>query len=119
MNESAGAGHMNQIVLSEVPNATEDQAVPHRIASGAPKPALPFFRLFTTIAVCLAVFAVFVPLGPIMPSRLLETPWMMAMNQGVAQGLIFGKDIVLTYGPYASVYTELYHPATDKIMIFC
>jgi hypothetical protein len=118
MNASAGASHLNQIALSEVSAATEDQAVPHQLASGAAKPSLPFFRLFIIIAVCLSVFAVFVPLGPLMPSRLLETPWMMAMNQGLAQGLVFGKDIVFTYGPYASVYTELYHPATDKIMIF-
>ena len=39
------------------------------------------------------------------------------MNQGVAQGLVFGKDIVFTFGPYASIYTELYHPATDRLMV--
>jgi hypothetical protein len=118
VNVSAGASHLNQIALTEVSTAPEHQAAPHRIDSGAAKPFLAFFRLFIMIAVCLAVFAAFAPLGPLMPSRLLETPWMMGMNQGLAQGLIFGKDIVFTYGPYASVYTELYHPATDKIMIF-
>lgn len=39
------------------------------------------------------------------------------MNQGVSQGLVFGRDIVFTFGPYASIYTELYHPATDQLMV--
>jgi hypothetical protein len=53
-----------------------------------------------------------------MPAPGLDTSWMFAMNQGVAQGFVFGKDIVFTFGPYASIYTELYHPATDKVMIW-
>jgi hypothetical protein len=52
-----------------------------------------------------------------MPVSGLDTSWMFAMNQGVAQSLIFGKDIVFTFGPYASIYTGLYHPATDRFMI--
>jgi hypothetical protein len=43
---------------------------------------------------------------------------MFAMNQGVAQGLAFGKDIVFTFGPYASIYTGVYHPATDRLMVW-
>jgi len=39
------------------------------------------------------------------------------MNQAVAQGLVFGTDIIFTYGPYASVITGGYHPATDHAMI--
>jgi hypothetical protein len=43
---------------------------------------------------------------------------MFAMNQAVAHGFVFGKDIVFTFGPYSSIYTELYDPATDNLMIF-
>jgi len=39
------------------------------------------------------------------------------MNQAIAQGLSFGDDIVFTFGPYASVYTQLYHPATVRLMV--
>jgi hypothetical protein len=37
------------------------------------------------------------------------------MNEAVARGLVFGRDIVFTYGPYAAVFTRLYHPATDAL----
>jgi len=40
------------------------------------------------------------------------------MNQAVAQKLVFGKEIIFTFGPYASIYTEMYHPATDHLMIW-
>ena len=103
-----------------------DHAVPpeentpfRRVANGAPRQrAWTVFQRLVTLLACLAVLAVIVPFNPLMPSRLLETPWMMAMNQGVAQDLQFGRDIVFTFGPYASVYTELYNPATDGLMMF-
>lgn len=75
------------------------------------------FRYFLAIALLLTVLAVFVPLAPLMPAPRLDTSWMMAMNQGFAQGLVFGKEIVFTFGPYTSIYTELYHPATDRLMV--
>jgi hypothetical protein len=64
------------------------------------------------------VLAVFVPLNPQMPSAGLDPSWKFAMNQGVARELVFGKDIVFTFGPYSSIYTELYDPATGKLMVF-
>jgi hypothetical protein len=76
------------------------------------------FRYFLAFVLFLTVLAVFVPLAPAMPADGLDTSWMYAMNQGVAQGLVFGRDIVFTFGPYASIYTELYHPATDRLMVF-
>ncbi len=39
------------------------------------------------------------------------------MNQAAAQGLAFGKDIIFTFGPYASIYTRCYHPSTDMLMV--
>jgi hypothetical protein len=75
------------------------------------------FRFFLAFVLFLTVLAVFVPLDPLMPADGLDNSWMFAMNQGVAQGLVFGRDIVFTFGPYASIYTELYHPATDRLMV--
>ena len=40
------------------------------------------------------------------------------MNQAVARHLVFGKDIMFTYGPYASIYTHSYHPETDGLILW-
>jgi len=39
------------------------------------------------------------------------------MNQAMAQGLTFGRDIILTFGPYSSIFSTAYHPSTDTLMI--
>ena len=75
-------------------------------------------RFVLAFALCLTILAVFIPLNPAMPLAGLDMSWMMAMNQAIAQHLVFGKDIVFTFGPYASIYTKLYHPATDRLMIW-
>jgi len=75
-------------------------------------------RFVLALALCLTILAVFIPLKPSMPLPGLDMSWMMAMNQAVAQHLVFGKEIVFTFGPYASIYTKLYHPATDRLMIW-
>lgn len=55
----------------------------------------------------------FTPIVPIIiPSAGLDFSWQLAMNQAVAQGLVFGRDIIFTFGPYAALGTKLYHPAT-------
>jgi hypothetical protein len=87
------------------------------MTTGAAKSIQEVFRYFLALVLFLTVLAVFVPLAPAMPADGLDTSWMFAMNQGVAQGLVFGRDIVFTFGPYASIYTELYHPATDRLMV--
>ena len=74
------------------------------------------FVLWSFLVVTL--LAVFVPFQPIFPTAGLDNSWMFALNQAVAQKLVFGTDIVLTYGPYASMYTRLYHPATDHLMVW-
>ncbi|MDO4231456.1 MAG: hypothetical protein Q4D19_04930 [Lautropia sp.] len=32
------------------------------------------------------------------------------MNQAVSQKLVIGRDLIFTFGPYASVYTRVHHP---------
>ncbi len=73
-----------------------------------------FFYFFLLIT----ILAIFIPLSPLMPERGLDPSWAFSINQAIAQNLVFGKDIVFTYGPYASIYTRYYHPATDNLMVY-
>jgi len=59
----------------------------------------------------------FTPLRPRFPAARLDPAWMWAMNEAVADHLVIGRDVISTYGPYASVYTQQYHPATDTLMV--
>lgn len=59
---------------------------------------------------------IFVPFFPVMPVESLES-WAFGMNEVVAKGLAIGQDIIFTVGPYSSIYTKTYHPATDHLMI--
>jgi hypothetical protein len=52
-----------------------------------------------------------------MPSKGLDASWEFAMNEAVARHLTFGKQIMFTYGPYASIGTRTYSPATDRRMV--
>jgi len=68
--------------------------------------------LLAITAVC-----VFVPFSPMMPAGNIDPSWVFGINEAVAQGLVFGREIVYTFGPYASIFTKGYHPATDQLMI--
>ena len=56
-----------------------------------------------------AVFAIavlrFIPFSPAMPESNLDPSWVLAMNQALSAHLVFGRDVVFTLGPYASVFT--------------
>lgn len=67
----------------------------------------------------LAVLAIdaYVPLSPFMPRNDLDGSWIFAFNQAVARGMVFGRDLVFTFGPYASVFTRTYDPATVTRML--
>jgi hypothetical protein len=95
------------------------QAAPGRsTTAGRTRTTHRVLRFLLALVLCLTILAVFIPLNPLMPVPGLDMSWMMAMNQAVAQHLVFGKDIVFTFGPYASIYTKLYHPATDRMMVW-
>lgn len=55
------------------------------------------------------------PISPAMPGYGLDMSWKMALNESVAHHMRFGTDIIFTFGPYASLYTHLYHP---KLFLF-
>lgn len=69
-------------------------------------------RLILGGILMLACLFAFAPLHPRLPAASLDPSWMLAMNQAVAQGSVFGRDIVFTFGPYSALYTQAYHPAT-------
>lgn len=69
------------------------------------------------ISFLIILILIFVPFSPKMPTPGLDASWAMGLNQAVAQGLAFGKDIIFTLGPYSAIYTKFYHPATDLMMI--
>lgn len=63
----------------------------------------------------LAAALLLVPFSPNMPTEGLDPSWNIALNIAVAQGLVFGKDLVFTFGPLASVYSRAYSPETYAI----
>jgi hypothetical protein len=72
------------------------------------------FNLFLGVT----VLVLFIPFNPRMPASGLDASWEFAMNEAVARHMAFGRDIVFTYGPYASICTQNYHPATNGRMMW-
>lgn len=77
----------------------------------------PVLRLLFGVALLVTTVLVLTPFAPDMPGTDLDRSWMFAMNQAVAQKLAIGRDAVFTFGPYASIYTRAFHPATDHLMV--
>lgn len=73
--------------------------------------AFPILLLITSISV-------FVPFSPRMPGEGLDPSWALGINQAITQGLQIGRNIIFTFGPYASIYTKSFHPETDNLMIW-
>jgi hypothetical protein len=73
--------------------------------------------LIVAAVVLVTLIAVLVPFSPVMPGVGLDLSWQFGINQAVAQGLPFGSQIVFTFGPYGAVYSRMFHPATDALMI--
>ncbi len=68
--------------------------------------------------VLITSIAVIVPLNPFMPSKGLDQSWAFTINEAIAKGWVFGKDIIFTFGPFASICTKAYHPASDHLMLW-
>jgi hypothetical protein len=58
-----------------------------------------------------------IPFEPAMPGRALDEAWALGINEAVARGMVFGRDVAFTFGPYASIFSRAYHPATDWLML--
>lgn len=75
------------------------------------------FYFFFSFLLCVVCLVACVPFYPSMPGAGLDESWVLGLNQAMAQKMIFGEDIVFTLGPYASLYSRAYHPATDRLML--
>ncbi|KTD73313.1 hypothetical protein [Legionella tucsonensis] len=75
------------------------------------------FDVLSKLILLIIIICTFVPFSPKMPAPGIDPSWALGLNQAVAQGLAFGKEIIFTLGPYSSLYTKTYHPATDFLMI--
>jgi len=74
-------------------------------------------RWFVRVALFVTAICAFVPFMPAMPAAQLDEAWGLGINQAVAQGLVFGRDVIFSSGPYASIFNQQYHPATDALML--
>ena len=67
--------------------------------------------------VCLGSAFAFIPLAPSFPDATLDSGWGYAINVAMAKGLVLGRDVVFTFGPYADLYSTQYSPASDLRML--
>jgi hypothetical protein len=74
-------------------------------------------RTLALVGLLIASLCVFMPWMVVNPGPNVDEGWAYSMNQGVAQHLVFGRDLVFTFGPYASIFSFSYHPATDALML--
>lgn len=75
-----------------------------------------YFITIMKVILCMTIGCLFLPLVPVLPtSAELDPSWMIGINQAVAQKLKFGQEMIFTFGPYASIYTRAYHPATEYL----
>jgi hypothetical protein len=73
-------------------------------------------RITSPIALFLSLLLI-VPLQPAMPFNGIDPSWAWAVNEAVADRLVFGRDFVFTFGPLGSMVTRLFHPETDFLML--
>jgi len=78
----------------------------------------PVLHLGLQALLLVTVVCVFAPFQPDLPMGDSESSWALGLNQAVAQGMVFGRDILYTLGPYSSISTRAYHPATDHLVLF-
>jgi len=78
---------------------------------------MPLWVVLGCLVSFLLVVLMITPFNPAMPFESLDGSWIYAMNHATAEHLRFGRDIIFTFGPLASVYTTMYHPATDGLML--
>ncbi|GJH02913.1 hypothetical protein [Paraburkholderia terrae] len=77
------------------------------------------YRLgFVVGAIFLLIAGLFlIPFSPLMPESGLDPSWRYALNEAVQRGYVFGQDLIFTFGPLGSVFSTVFDPATDRIMM--
>lgn len=75
------------------------------------------FECLLNILLAITIFLVVVPFYSNMPGDGLDPSWQLWLNEAVSKKLRFGTDVIFTFGPYSSLYTKSYHPATDSLIV--
>ncbi|MEO6806470.1 MAG: hypothetical protein ABI286_04345 [Edaphobacter sp.] len=76
-----------------------------------------FLRIWFPLFAAITVIGLIVPLKPNMPRGGLDPSWAMSMNEAAAEHMRFGHDVTFTFGPYAALYSQVYHPALDHLIL--
>jgi hypothetical protein len=76
-----------------------------------PQRAVVLALLLATLAFAL------IPLSPGMPLFPLDDAWALGINEAVARGFTFGRDVIFTFGPYSGIFSRAYHPATSAMIL--
>ena len=74
-------------------------------------------RRLVAVGALIIAWLLLMPFAPGMPTAGLDGSWPYALNEAIARGNVFGRDVIFTFGPLASVYTRQYSPATDTMMM--
>ena len=69
------------------------------------------------VLIVAAAMALFVPIAPLFPTADVDGSWAYALNVAVERGLVFGRDVLFTFGPFGIAYTEFYYPSLDTMML--
>ncbi len=64
--------------------------------------AIPIRRLVAAGALVIA-WLLLMPFAPGMPTGGIDGSWPYGLNEAIARGYVFGRDVVFTFGPLASV----------------
>ena len=76
----------------------------------------PYARQAVGVFFTVALLAVMVRPLPVFPDLMSEGS-LFAINRAAANHLQFGRDIIISHGPYASVYTSRYHPGLEHLRL--
>ncbi|MGA2034382.1 MAG: hypothetical protein ABSG68_19225 [Thermoguttaceae bacterium] len=95
---------------SDVPPAGIDtimRRVPQRTAGW------PYLGLLTAVFILVAIDGLvrLLPWWPEFVEPNLDASWTRVLQEGFLAGMNFGRDLAFTYGPWAFVVRNLYHPA--------
>jgi hypothetical protein len=99
------------------PVATDDEVIMALITSPTKKVLFASLRIILCISLMITALIVATPLYPIMPSSGLDSSWMYAINEAVADSFAFGREVIFTFGPYGAIYTRMFHPGTDALVM--
>jgi hypothetical protein len=79
--------------------------------------AFRWFKIAVVLVAMVATVLFIIPLSPSFPGVGLDISWEYGLNEAVSRHLVFGRDIVFTLGPLGLVFANMYHPATNWIML--